>query len=469
MARKYRPSGLLLFAVPVVFCLAFVLAVGTRGAAQDASGAVVATTTVVTPTAVPVAGPVLVLPIRAEIESGLAFFVARMIRYAEQKNCAAIVFEINSPGGLVTAAQEIRDAIKNTKIRTVAFVHERALSAAALIAIACEKIAMKPGSEMGAATPISLIGGGAEAAPQKFVSAFKAEFETTANFRSRPPAFAAAMVDKDHPTIPGLVRQGEILTFTTEKASEHGYCDAVANSVEQVLKKLAIDASSLEYAQPTSAENIARWLTNPNISVLLFSAGVWIIIADVLFLGASTGLLLVGGALLALFFGGHLFAYLAGWEAIILFAIGIGFLFAEVFVVPGSVAVGIVGITCTGLGMVLVFGGVNMAMWAILKFLALSTVATVACYMLAPHMRLFDHLILKEELTTDAGFVATPVNPHAHLMGVEGFALTPLHPAGYARLGSARVEVVSEGEFIERDDRVVVVQVEGDKIVVRKL
>jgi membrane-bound serine protease (ClpP class) len=410
----------------------------------------------------------MVIPIHDEIEPGLAFFVQRMIRRAERDQAKALVLEINSNGGLVTSAQEIKDALLRAKIPTVAYVKGRALSAAALIAISCHKIFMEPGSEMGAATPIMLLGPSVQAAEAKFVSAFRAEFESAAEARQRPKALAAAMVDKDHETIAGLVKRGEILTLTSEAALQHGYCDHVVSSVEHALRRMNIEPIPLERIQPTSAEALARWLTNPNVSVVLFTIGVWALILEFLVFG--WGLLgWAGLACLALFFGGHLFAYLAGLEAVILFIIGMILLAVEIFVLPGFGITGVLGIAATAASLVITFGGIYTAVWALGKIMAMSILMIVGLYQLGPRLHLFDKFILKDKLTTEDGFVAVELNAFDKLLNLEGITVSPLHPSGFVRIGSEKYEVVSDGEFVERNQRVVVTAVDGTKIVVRAL
>ncbi len=378
------------------------------------------------------------------------------------------MLEINSNGGLVTAAQEIKTALLESRVKTIAYVKGRALSAAALIAISCQKILMEPGSEMGAATPFQLMGDGVRAAEEKFVSAFRAEFESAAEKNRRPTNLAGAMVDKNHDEIPGLVKRGEILTLTTEKAANHGYCDFIVSSIESGLRQLKIEANPLERVEPTSGEWIARWLTNPNISVLLFSAGVWLIILEFAVFG--WGILgWLGLLLLALFFGGHLFAYLAGLEAVLLFVFGMVLLLIEIFIIPGFGLTGIAGILSLCVSIIMVFGGIYSAVYAIGKIMAISILMIVALYYFAPRLKLFDGFVLKQELTTEAGFVAVDSAQFTHLLNLEGITQCPCRPAGIARIGTERVDVVSEGDFIERNQRVIVVRVEGQKIVVRAL
>ena len=414
----------------------------------------------------PKKGPVLIARVHSDIESGISFFVLRMIRRAEKENAACLILEINSNGGLVTSAQEMKDALLRCKVPTVAYVRGRALSAAALIAISCEKIFMEPGSEMGAATPYKLLGSSVKVAEAKFVSAFRSEFESTAEARRRPKALAGAMVDKDHDEIPGLVKRGQILTFTSETAFQHGYCDQIVTSVESVLRRLNIEADPLEYVQPTSAEQLARWLTHPNVSVLLFTVGFWALILE--FFIAGFGILgWLGITCLALFFGGHLFAYLAGLQAMLLFILGVVLLLLEFFVIPGFGVTGVGGILAVSASIILVFGGIHSAVWALAKIMALSIVLVVGTYSVGPKLHLFDRFVLNEKLSSEAGYVAVDNAAFDHLLNLEGITVSTLRPSGYIRIGGQKYEVVSDGEFIERKKRVVVVAVEGTKIVVR--
>lgn len=416
----------------------------------------------------PVSGRVLVIPVAQDVEPGLAFFIKRMIRWAENQKVAALVLEINSNGGLVTAAQEIKDALLQSKIRTIAFINKRAISAAALIAISCEKIYMAPGADLGAATPFSLIGGGVKAAEQKFVSAFRAEFESTAEARNRPAKLAGAMVDTDHDTVDGLVQRGKILTFTSETALKHGYCDGIVPDVEAVLRRANIVPEPLERAVPTSSEELARWLTGPNISVLLFTVGFWCLVLEFLVFGWGF-LGWIGVVCLALFFGGHLFAHLAGIEAIILFCLGSILLLIEIFLIPGFGVTGVSGLLSIAFSIVMVFGGIYPAALALAKIMSLSLFIVLFLYHLGPQMKLFDRFILKQRMSDEEGFVAVDLNAFDKLVNLEGVTVSPCRPAGIVRIGGEKYEVVSDGEFIEREQRIVVIKVEGTKIVVRNL
>jgi membrane-bound serine protease (ClpP class) len=391
-----------------------------------------------------------------------------MLRRAEQEQITAVILEINSNGGLVTASQEIKDALLRSKVTTVAYVRGRALSAAALIAISCHKIYMEPGSEMGAATPIMLLGPSVKAAEEKFVSAFRAEFESAAEARKRPKAIAGAMVDKNHDSIPGLSNKGDIVTLTSETAFKHGYCDQIVATTSSVLRIMGLENASIERVEPTSAEWLARWLTNPNISVIIFTIGFWCLIIE--FFIAGFGFFgWFGIACLALFFGGHLFAYLAGLESLILFLIGLILLLLEIFVIPGFGITGVAGILAVSFSIILVFGGIYSALFAMASIITYSMLFMIGIYFWGPRLKLFDRFVLKDEMTADQGFVAVEVGAYDHLVGLEGVAVSPCRPSGKVKIGDERYDVVSDGDFIEKGARVQVRKVDNNKVVVRQL
>ncbi|HEX2186504.1 MAG TPA: hypothetical protein VHN78_13470, partial [Chloroflexota bacterium] len=135
---------------------------------------------------------VYVVPITGMIDLGLAPFVQRVLDEAAGAGAAAVMLEINTFGGRVDAAVLIRDALLRARVRTVAFVNTRAISAGALISLAAEIIAMAEGGAIGAATPVTMGQPGTPAQPvaEKTVSYMRKEFRATAEARKRPPLLA---------------------------------------------------------------------------------------------------------------------------------------------------------------------------------------------------------------------------------------------------------------------------------------
>lgn len=411
---------------------------------------------------------VIVIPVNDEINNGLSFFLQRQLRRAEKEEVNAVILEVNSNGGLVVAAQEMKDVLLKSKVTTAAFVNGRALSAAALVSIACNRIYMAPGSELGAATPIVMVGGGVKAAEPKFVSAFKAEFSSTAEARNREPKIAEAMVDPNHDTIEGLCPKGEIMTLTAENAFKHGYCDQVTASITAVLRALSLENASVEYTKPTSSEVLARFLTNTSISPLLFTIAFWCMIIE--FHVPGFGFFgIVSIVCFALFFGGHLFAYMAGYEIIITFIIGLILLALEIFVIPGFGVTGISGILCLGFSIVQLYGGLLKSLHAVGWLMLYTIIAVTLLYKLGPKMGLFNKLVNKKTMEAEDGFVAVDVNAFDNLLGLQGVTLSICRPSGKAKFGSDRYDVVSEGDFIEKGEAVIVKKVVGTKIIIKKL
>ncbi|HEY7496401.1 MAG TPA: nodulation protein NfeD, partial [Candidatus Tectomicrobia bacterium] len=210
---------------------------------------------------------VYVVPIAGVIDLGLAPFVSRVLEEAAAARATAVILDINTLGGRVDAAILIRDALLQARVRTVAFVNKRAISAGALISLAAEIIAMADGSTIGAATPVTMGSPGASAQPvaEKTVSYLRKEFRATAESRKRPPLLAEAMVDADV-EIPGVIDKGKLLTLTTEEAMQHQLADLRANSLAAVLQALALTGVEVRMASQTWAETLVRFLTHPVVS-----------------------------------------------------------------------------------------------------------------------------------------------------------------------------------------------------------
>lgn len=243
---------------------------------------------------------VYLLPIEGEIEPGLAAFVARGLALAERNN-GSVLLQINTFGGRVDAATEIKDLLVKAKVPVMAFVSERAWSAGALITLAAPQIAMAPGSSVGAAEPRPL--------EEKTVSALSAEFEATAARVGRDPRVAAAMVDADV-AIEGLIEKGKILSLSAEDALEWGISDLTAGSRHEVLTHFGYENYELVELRPHWAERVARFITNSTVSSFLLTLGFLGLVVEITTPG--WGVPGTGGVIsLVLFFGGRYIVGLA--------------------------------------------------------------------------------------------------------------------------------------------------------------
>lgn len=418
---------------------------------------------------------VYVAPIEGMIDLGLAPFVNRVLDQAAAEGAAAVILDINTFGGRVDGAVLIRDALLNAKTPTVAFVNKRAISAGALISLAAEKIVMAEGGTIGAATPVQLGEPGSAARPveEKTVSYVRKEFRATAESRRRPPLIAEAMVDADV-AIPGLIEKGKLLTLTTTEALKHKVADFRANTLEEVLKPLGLEGAEIKSFSPHWAENLVRWLTHPVVSSLLISIGMLGIILELRTPGFGIPGM-IGLMSLALFLWGHWLVELAGWEELLLLGLGLMLLLLEIFVFPGFGISGILGILALlgGLSLSLVGSGATWdfmleALQRVVVALLLAFLLSLLMLRVLPRLPFGRRLVLESGLPAGEGH-ATETEGDRQWVGRTGSAVSPLRPAGIADIAGSRLDVVSEGEFIESGTAITVTKADGGRIVVRRL
>lgn len=415
---------------------------------------------------------VYVVSIDGMIDLGLAPFLARTIREAQQAGAAAVLLDINTLGGRLDAAVAMRDTLVTAPIRTIAFVNPRAISAGALIALASETIVMAGGGTMGAATPVVSGGGEPQTANEKSVSYVRKEFGATAERRGRPPEFAEAMVDPDV-EIADVVAQGKLLTLSTSEALAHNIAEFAADALPEALDAAGLRDAEIRRASQTWAETFVRFLTNPMVSSLLMTIGLLGILVEIRTPGfALPGA--VGLLSLALFFWGHWIVQLAGWEELLLVGAGVTLLGLEIFVVPGFGVAGIAGIVTlvAGLGMTLIGAGATVAVMVgalgrVAASILLALLGGVALLRALPRLPFGRRLVLGSDMRAAQGYTSPPASDRLQL-GHTGTALSPLRPAGVANIDGARVDVVSDGGFIQAGAAIEVIRVDGNRIVVRE-
>jgi len=417
---------------------------------------------------------VYVVPVKGVIDLGLAPFVQRVLDEAQKNQAAAVILDINTFGGRVDATVQIRDALLNSPVRTIAFIDKRAISAGALISLAAQTIVMAPGSTIGAATPVQSGPSGSTTAPtsEKTVSYVRKEFRATAESRKRPPLIAEAMVDSDV-VIPDVSEKGKLLTLTTEEALKLKVADLQANSIEALLKELNILDTELRSFTPNWAEEVVRFLTHPVVSSLLVSVAMLGIFLELRTPGfGAPGV--IGLSSLSLYMWGHWLVQLAGWEELLLALLGI-FLFAlELFVIPGFGIVGILGLLALLGALVMSTLGAGshsgFVLWAVVRMgfsVALAIVLTALFLKFLPKLPIGRKLILSTALDTSDGFSSAPPSDYQWL-GRTGHAHSTLRPAGIADFQGHRVDVVSDGEFIDAGAPIRVLHVDGNRIVVQR-
>lgn len=414
---------------------------------------------------------VLVAPMKGTVDLGLAPFLDRVLDEAERDGAAAVVLDIDTFGGRLDAAVAIRDRLLASRVRTIAYVHPRAISAGALVSLAADTLAMSPGSTIGAATPVQMQPGGATTpTDEKTVSYVRKEFRSTAEQRDRPVELAEAMVDADV-DLPDIAPRGKLLTVTGDEALALGIAELRADDLPLLLESLGLANAELRPRAPNWAERAVSAVTAPIVSSILMTVGMLGLLVEIRTPGIGVAGL-IGIVCLGLFFGGHWIVHLAGFEELLLIGIGIVALAVEIFVAPGFGIPGVVGIVAlvAGLGLTLLGSGATAsAVVASLGRVAVSFVA--ALVLMAVLLALLPRTPLGSRIVLTAGAPSgkLAVAPPRSWLGVTGSTMTPLHPAGTAWLDGERVDVVAEGELVPVGTAIEVIKHEGNRVVVRPL
>ena len=430
---------------------------------------------------------VFVIEVHGTIDLGLAPYTKRVLSRAEKEGARASILDINTPGGRLDAALQMKNAILDSKIPVIAFVNREAFSAGSLIALAADEIYMAPGAVMGAATPVDQSG---EKASEKVVSAVRKDFKSLAELRGRDPQVAEAMVDEDV-AIEGLVEEGKLLTLSAEEALRVGYAEGQTADLEGLLAVLDLTGATVIQTSPSAAEHFVRFLTNPILASFLISLGFLGLLFEITSPGFGVPGI-AGLAMLGLFFWGHFLAGLAGIEGVALVVVGLTLIGVEVFLIPGFGIAGLLGIAAFfgGLFLSLIGLGADAGDYLRAVFILLGAVGVIAGGIMlllkfVPQARLFRGLALQTSLpagpgTEEQGAPSRVDMPTAEsgggteaaagpLLGARGVALTDLRPAGVARIDSQRVDVVSEGDFIPPGTPIEVIADEGYRRVVRAI
>ncbi len=409
---------------------------------------------------------------------------------ADSLNADLFLIHMNTYGGTVVDADSIRTRILHSKMPVVVFVDNNAASAGALISIACDRIYMRSGASLGAATVVNQTG---EKLPDKYQSYMRATMRATAEAHGkdtiiagqdttirwkRDPQIAEAMVD-ERVYIPNVIDSGKILTFTPLEAQKNGYCEGIFETVDEVLKQEKMDGARIVEYKPTALEKFIGFMVNPIVSGIL----IMLILGGIYFEMQSPGIgfaLLVAIVAALLYFSPlYLEGLAANWE-ILLFVIGLILIALEIFVVPGFGITGISGITLAFTGLVLsliknvnfTFEHVNMGDLLVAVgtvFIGAISGIVLAVYlsqkMFTTERGQFAHLSLRESLKKEDGYLG--VEPELlQLKGKSGITVTMLRPSGKISIDGRNYDALAESGLIEKGTRIVVTRVEAAQLYV---
>ncbi|WP_068774375.1 NfeD family protein [Paenibacillus sp. FJAT-26967] len=223
-------------------------------------------------------------------------------------------------------------------------------------------------------------------------------------------------------------------------------------------------AAASSAAGPTAISALGGFLTHPVVTTLLLMIGIVGIGLELLFW--TSGLLGTAGVLgFGLYFLGNYLAGGVGSLDIGLFVLGVILLLLEL-IIPSFGILGIAGTISLFSGVILAAESPQAAALSLAIAFVIGLVLLLLIVKKFPQRGIWNRLILKEELTSEQGFVSSSFK--LHLIGQTGTSLTPLRPSGTALFGEDRIDVVTEGGFITAGKSVRVVHVEGSRVVVHE-
>jgi len=458
--------------------------------------------------------------VEGPLDVGTLALLERACDHAAEKDHAALILELNTPGGEIELMWQLSrrlDRACDDGLLTAAWVNGSATSAGSLLALSCERVYMSPTSTIGSAAPVVPGPEGIAAVPEeggvreKVTSLLRSQFRAVAERHGRPPALAEAMVDEDVEVrevrqdgelrvidgtewgdlrmsgnapelVRTLVREGELLNATGNEAVSLGLADSVATSLMEVVERIGQEGRPLVSLERSASEDTLAWLTM--MSPILLLAGLWLGYSELKqpgFGAPGIGAVICFAVLLT----GHWFVGLADIPHIVLVGAGLALLAVEIFVMPGTIWLGLLGGVCVVLGLVAAQVGPgftfddplarSMALSAGFRFMVLATIAMVGVVALSrflPQTPVLRHAV-QSPAFDGTGFAEAMPEASFHVeVGDRGSTLTDLRPVGKVSLergGAQDFEARAAGEALEQGVAVVVVEAATGRVVVERV
>ena len=397
-----------------------------------------------------------------------------LLEEALDKDYDIVVIEMDTYGGAVNDADDIRTRILDFEIPIYVWINKDAASAGALISIACDSIYMSSGASIGAATVVT--GDGAQA-PDKYQSYMRSIMRSTAEAKGRDPKIAEAMVDEDI-KVDSISMEGKVITFSTKEALKYGFCDAELNSIDEIMDRQGIENYEISSFELGSAEGIISFFLNPIVSsilILLILGGLYFELQTP---GIGFPIIASITALILYLVPYYLNGVAENWE-IIMFFVGIIFIALEVFVIPGFGIFGIAGLFTSITSLILIMLNNDLFDFTFvlsrdLVSSSLSVLISVLSFLLIvlfggiklTDSNAFKNIALAQTQEVSKGYISNRYSNN--IVGKKGKSFTVLRPSGKIKIDSQIFDASTEGDFIEKNKNIIVVSVEGSSLKVKK-
>ena len=418
---------------------------------------------------------VFTFAIDEDIDPGMNRRVKLAMDQAETLKADVILIEMDTYGGAVTDADEIRTRILESKIPVFVFINKDAASAGALISIACDSIYMAPGASIGAATVVN--GTDGTAAPDKYQSYMRSMMRSTAEATGRNPQIAEAMVDEKL-VVPGISDSSSVITFSVAEAIQNGFCEGEYTSTKEILAAQGLQSAEIIAYEEKTVDTIISFFLSPAVSgilILLIIGGIYFELQTP---GIGFPLAVAVTAALLYFVPYYLNGLAENWE-ILAFVIGIILLAVEFFVIPGFGVFGVAGIVMTLGGLVLgmlpnqafdfELVPASQLFGALLTVILAALAAVGMVFWLTPKVNewgAFKHLTLASTQDRAQGFTSSTYSEG--MLGKTGTVHSRLRPSGKVEIDGEIYDAYSRGEFLEQGESIEVISTEGTSLRVKK-
>lgn len=410
--------------------------------------------------------------IDGQISPPQLYIIKRAIRSASSEGIKILAIDIDTPGGDLDTTLKIMQALRDFNGQTICYINPNAISAGSFIATACDKIYFSPEGVMGAAEAVNATGSDIDKSMQRKITSFLgAKVRAISGDNQRRADVQRAMNDPDFELKIGnkiIKKKGELLTLTAKEASQiidnkPLLSDGTTKTLSDALKLATGDNVKIKSLEITWAEKVAKYIST--VSPILMGIGFMLIFIDI----KSGGFGLLGGlgigVLLIVFVGANL-SGIAGYEEIIVFAIGALLVAVEIFFLQGTIFLALIG-------GVLMLGSLAWALGDIIPTrnfeyntdafvsgfnqvglgLLISAIMIALLWKFIPETRFMKNLILQTTKNSDTKNAEESDSP----IGKIGIALTDFMPSGKVDIDGKIVEATAIFGHIRTNDKVEII------------
>jgi membrane-bound ClpP family serine protease len=467
------------------------------------------------------------IDLNGPVTEALVDTIKRQIGRVVAQRANVILLQLECGGGDTIEARKLADYLRNLKddqgtnpVMTVAYIPKRAPDTAVFVALGCTEIVMHKEATIGDFSSFLTErrnGAVVDVDPENYRHK-RESLEGLAQAQGYPVLLARGMMDRElaiyqvrhkktgewafitGPELQAdraerepkwghvqLIKEGgprgRALVLNAEEAKRWGLARHLVNNLNEVYEPLGVDPSKVQVASPDWLDDLAAFLRQPLTRIFLIIIGIICLTLELKMPGLGVPGI-ISAVCFILFFWSHSQSASLDLLAVLLFVFGLALIGIEVFILPGFGIAGVSGTLLIVFSLALAAFGhrpQTSEEWAnLMKLMAQFGLGLVFAVMAAllfawylPGIPFLNRLILKPQ-AEGSDFAgeepAEPLRPEiVALLGAIGVVATPLHPAGKVKFGDEYIDVVAEGSFIVPGTRVQVVEIEGNRIVVKEV